>query len=315
MKIIDVRWETPEEKQKRINYYSEKNAQKDEASLIYCTNNLNKIISDYEIFKTNYKESKLKEQEDYYNKSLESYNNKIENAKKTELIIQNIQAGELYLCKCGGKLRYIDNFNFVGCVNYKDKSKEHNTINFPNWSIINDYKPKKYEIEYSKKHLELFRNQFNIPDFVKLSILYNFLKSNNVEILGDLSLDFYNNSRNSNLNSNNEEKIILQILKNKFKKVYHQQGIKFKTNLDFGYKTKVPDFIAVNDDCIYLFEAKKSISNIDSSQLFLYNLLLQHILDNKKQHKNIKCYFIIFDPNFNQEHYKNCLTIEKLNNL
>ena len=314
MKIIDARWETPEEKQNRLNYFKEKNSQKDQASLIYCTNNLNKIISDYEIFKNNYMDAKLKEQEDYFNKQVDYKNARIKEAKHIEEVIQNVQAGQSYLCQCGGKLRYIENYNFVGCINYKDNSKKHTSINYPNWEYINNLNPKKYDIEYSTMHLSLFRDQFDIPPFVKVSILHNFLKANNVKILGDLDIDFYK-ARNSSLNSSNEEKIILQILKNKFKQVYHQQGIKYKTNLDFYHKVKIPDYIAINDDSIYLFEAKKTIGNIDTAQLYLYELLLKHMLGNKNIDKIVKCYFIIFDPEFNQEMYNDCLTISKLQDL
>lgn len=314
MKIITARWETTQEKLERIKYFKSKADLKTESSLIYCSNNLEKLSNDYNKFKDEYLiELENKAEQDY----IDSFNRNNElkiYSKKCEDILNEIRNGITHKCVCGSKLRFIETYNFAGCVNFKDKSVKHTSINYPDWNRLNSFIPIKYDIEISKKHLEYFKKRYNLPDYIKLSILYNALKCNNVTILGDLDINFYNNGRNSALNSKNEEELLNRILNEKFKNINYQQGIKYKLDSDHIFKTKIPDYICINDNYIYVFDAKKSIENIDYSQLDLYHNLVGFIAKDKNINKQIKSYFIIFDPNFDSNDNR-CLTVNSLKTI
>lgn len=302
MKIISARFETTEEKQKRLEYLSNKNKLNQDYSISYCSKNSNKIVELYEEFKIKYKSEK----------QIEANNKKImalDNAKKSELIFNEVKNGIRHICQCGGFLRYIDYYNFIGCTNFKNKNIKHDSYNLPNWEELNK---RDYTTEIGEKHLDIFKDRY-FDKNIKLSLIYKTLKSNNVKFLSDINENRFNRLTTENRNSNIEEKIIREILTEKFNKINYQQAIKYKLENDHNYSLKIPDYICQDEKYIYVFEAKKNIINVDYSQLNFYVDLLNFIKLEKNINKEVRSFFIIFEP-FNGN-INNCLTIQNLKSL
>lgn len=317
VKITDARWETSTEKQQRIDYFAKKQNNSKEYSVIYCNQFNDKLVKWYNEFKVDYTNELILKEEKTYQQRLKSFIDYKKSCREKDKIIDDIRYNNAeYLCECGNKLKYVENFNFVGCTNYRDKSKHHSYINYTDWEKLNQQELNitVNPVEYSKNHLDLFRVRYDIPKNVKMSVIYKTLKSNGVEFLCDINESRFNIGRNASNNSNLEEILIKEILENKFEKVSYQPGIKYKTESSLNWQVKIPDYICQNSESIFVFDAKKNIDNIDIDQLKFYHELVDFIRFKHGINKQVKSYFIVFDP-LNTDKISNCLTINKLKSL
>lgn len=301
MKITDARWETPQEKQKRESFIK---FDKKKESIEWCSENYQKLIKWHEEFSHTYPE-KLRERE----KMLRD--DRALQVAENNAVFEEIKSGAVvHYCVCGGKLRYITNYNFCGCENYKNKATYHRTVNLQEFDAdipIN--------ITISKLYLTEFKKKYKIPH-IMTSIIHKTLVAHSVELLCEIDPESFNTGRNSSVNSRDEENLILPILKSKFTEVYHQQGIMVYDGI--RWKCRIPDYICINDESIIVFDAKKALSNIDTKQLAEYHEAVAIIAQKSGKEQVVKSYFIIF----NQENNTNevlvnhkCFNITMLRSL
>lgn len=307
MNITNVRWESTKSLNYKINYRKEKQKSNNEFSINYCSENIKQLIDWYENFEFLYQEQK-------YIEACKNLQQRKINAINTEKIINDVINGKNHLCTCGSKLRYIENYNFVGCTNYKNKSIKHDSYNYPNWELINSNNNINTEdFKLTGDHLSNYKLFFNIPKEVKTSVIFKFLKANNVKFHVEINESKFNLLPQEKRNSSNEELIIKNILEQKYKKVNYQSGIEYQLDNIEKWNSCIPDFICQNDTEIVVFEVKKSIENVYYNQLDLYHNLIDILKTKSNINKVVKSYFIIFTPFTGG--YNKCLTINNLKNL
>jgi hypothetical protein len=179
-------------------------------------------------------------------------------------------------CNCQGNLIYIDRFNLISCDNYKD-------INFNHFKM---YKPVSYntfelekcveDFEISKNYLSLITRQ--LPVKIKASDLYEFLILNNVKLhRDDIDRDYFQVGKVNGDISRKREDLINAILSGRFEKVWKQLPITYQNSNENFIRFAIPDFIVTNNGRVHLFEQKKTIDNLDLSQIDLYVSLLKKI--------------------------------------
>ncbi len=179
-------------------------------------------------------------------------------------------------CNCQGNLIYIDRFNLISCDNYRD-------INFNHFKM---YKPVSYntfelekcveDFEISKNYLSLITRQ--LPVKIKASDLYEFLILNNVKLhRDDIDRDYFQVGKVNGDISRKREDLINAILSERFEKVWKQLPITYQNNNENFIRFAIPDFIVTNNGRVHLFEQKKTIDNLELSQIDLYVSLLKKI--------------------------------------
>lgn len=301
MVIIDARWETPEEKQKRTAFYA--NWNRKEESIKWCTENAQQLIKWHEEFAIEYPKK-------LYDKEVDARENNIIRVNENNKIFEEIKNGIIHYCRCGGKMRYIQSYDFCGCENYKNKIIRHDNYN------IKTYNPDTpITITIGKSYLTEFKRRYKISAMA--SIVYKTLKAHGVKLLNeDLDESFYNSGRNASFESRSEESMILNILEKKFEKCIYQQGIKIYCGRK--WHLVIPDYICINDNFIYVFDAKKSLQNRDEERLLTYHKAVEIIAKKSDIHKGIESAFIIYDAG----HYTDdellaygCYTVNTLQDL
>ena len=239
-----------------------------------------RFFDEYYLHKKNIYLKRLEESIILYHERLSSYNHRKEN---------------LDLCPCGSKERIYsyNDYEFIGCPNYKDLNYNHTKI-YPPWN------PEKNndsidEIEHYKpgpQYLSVLKKFYNLPKELKSSILSEFLKMNNIPLLSDVDKIVRVASDASSL-SKNRENLVRPILENCFDKVYYQKMIKAK----YKYNSKttfIPDFICVKDDAIYLIEQKKNIDNVNMDQINQYMELISFMINKSEKNYHLK-YLIVLE--------------------
>jgi ssDNA-binding Zn-finger/Zn-ribbon topoisomerase 1 len=298
MEIIDARWETSEEKEIRFSKF--KNVNKKNLSLNWCETNTQYLIDKYNSFINVYIDL-------LFEKKLTSIQKHNESLESNNEFIESVKSGETHLCQCGSKLRYITYYNFVGCSNYNDLSFKHDTYKVK----LKFTEPAKENLEIPKTYLLEFRKYAKIPDYVQESIIYKTLLMNDCKIIANIDSSKYNIAPIASKDSKIEEGIILNKLKSKYKSVLVQQGIKVYDG--FNWFTKIPDYICFsNPQEIFVYDAKKAIRNIDTTQLNIYVDAIRLI---SKDSASVTGYFIIADREDYTNEYLlnyNCFTITML---
>lgn len=282
MKIIDARWETPQEKQKRESFYTFDNKK---ASIDWCAENYQKLIAWHEEFR-HYYPHKLREKE------IQKREDRALKVQENNAVFEDIKNNrQTHYCICGGKLRYITNYNFCGCENYKNKATDHRTVNLQGFDSDIPI-----QITIPKMYLTEFKRKYKIPQ-IMTSIIYKTLVSHGIELLCEIDPESYNTGRNSLVNSKDEERLILPILQSKFQKVYHQTGIYIYDGIK--WKLRIPDYICMDDERVIIFDAKKSLSNINTKQLAEYHEGVAIIAQKSGMVQTVHSYFIIFNQEDN----------------
>lgn len=300
MTIIDARWETPQEKQKRETFH--KSFDRKQESIKWCNENVERLIKWHSEFSIEYPD-KLKDRE------LQRREDRAIQIQENNRVFEEIKSGVEHFCPCGGKIRYIQSFNFCGCENYKNKLIYHKTYN------LMEYDPETpLNIEIGKMYLTEFKKKYRISAMT--SIIYKTLKANGVELLCHIEDDYFQVARNASLDSSTEEAIIMETLNSKFSKVYHQQGMVLFDGKK--YFTRIPDYICIGDQFIYVIDAKKALRNIDERQLQEYHDGVQLIGRKAGMRQQVISFFILFDYEGltnNQLKEANCYNIQMLHGL
>jgi hypothetical protein len=193
-------------------------------------------------------------------------------------------------CVCKGNLRHIkrDDYEFIGCENYREQGFEHYKIYPPNMPIP---PVDETDLELNTAYLFKLKQLYGFPQELKESILYEYLILNKIETLVDLSQKF-TMLPNIKGKSDKRERILKPMLDNIFEKVYHQKYIMIK---EFGQRQKLarPDFICMKKDFCYVIEQKKNFDSIRESQLRTYIAAVSLMIQKANKPYKVKGLFLL----------------------
>lgn len=267
MEIIEYcRWASKEEMDSFNQYKHKKNTDKDNFTREWLVENGERFIQLHRNFEEDYHEHKILKEQERYILSVQKYNQSVST-------YEDYKNGN-YKCICKGNIRLVKGYNyeFIGCDNYQEEGFNHFKMSYP-------YTPKKYNVtkeEFSTSYLFKLKIFYNLPALLKESLLTEYLIMSGEDLYADL-ISRFNLTRSVKQKSNSRERIIKEILKNKFEKVSHQQGIKIKFT---GEKERliIPDFICIKNNNCYLIEQKKNIDNVNNYQTEIYFNALSYLI-------------------------------------
>jgi hypothetical protein len=235
----------------------------------WLANNKDHFLKCYDDFPNDYRQDKL-------NKAQRQYEDKI-------LIYEE---AKYMKCVCGYDNQVITgpDWEFIGCKNYRDNSYYHTKI----------YKPhlpsnKNMNIEMSSIFMDHLKILNNLPNALKVSILYDFVKMNNRELY---AVDLRTIAK-SKTDSERREEMVKEILMTKFNKVNSQKHIYYKLENSSKETYCIPDFICSNNNSIYIIEQKKGAGNINTQQTELYKACVEYICKVHKITLPIKIAYIV----------------------
>lgn len=283
---------------------------KRERSLKYCVDNKEKILDYhdqwYGIGITKAYKSELL----WWNKS-NNESNSINN------LINDVRNNIEHHCCCGGKLRWVEGHNFVGCSNYRTGSFGHDTYNYRNLIEIVSQEKFAETYDFPKMYLNELRHYFGISDVVQSKVLAEFLfvVNNEKPLSSEFSMDQFDGYQKTKGKSIKQELEIKLILEKKFTKVLPQPHIQYYTK--DGRFVKIPDFICSNNDHVYVFDAKISSESSNIHQLNEYHEIVLALMDRLGIKKPIKSFQIFYSDTNLSDTEKNInrgLTLTDLQN-
>lgn len=283
-----------------------KGSEKKQLSSDYCARNINDLIQKHKDFYDLHIGLKY----DKYALGIESYN--IIRADKNQ-IFDDVKNGIPNYCTCGSNLKYISNFNFVGCSNYHDKRENHININYQNLQEIDSYFEFKSNFEFSNSYINDFKTYYNL-NFLMSSIIYEFL----FEVYGqkcyseNLSYNNYQTGVNSAKQSKKEELVVKSICNNVFENVKDQ--VHFQYYIDNKYFVKIPDLICSKNNIVYVFDVKKNNSITDILKLDLYQNIVKEYLKTKNDKREVKSFHICYDKDSFDDKNTRTITLNTLRN-
>ena len=263
-----VRWFTKDDYDqlnKVINFHKDKN--NPESQLSWLQKNASEVIGLNEMYYIS--EFERQKEEGILKCQIKKEQNKI---------IDAVKNGELVNCSCGSNLKWVENYNFVGCTNYRDLSKEHNhPKNYSDFADDSKFLDSEFEPSMSSNYLsiicKIIKQEHNIK--IQANNLFEFYVLNNVKIYNDdISRDKFFILRESSALSKKREILIKNILEENNIRFGYQKNIMYKIkNERQGHK--IPDFVAVINGVYTIIEQKKTIDNIADSQVEFYKELIQ----------------------------------------
>lgn len=277
MIIQDARWETPQEKQRRSEFHASFNRKED--SIKWCDENYEKLIKWHNEFSIDYP-NKLKERE------VQRRESRIIEINDNNRIFEEIKNGVAHYCPCGGQIRYVQSHDFCGCERWQNKLIFHKSYNLmyydPDTPMV---------IEIGKNYLNEFKRKYAIP--AMSSIVFKTLRAHGVELLCEINEDYFNVGRNASYQSKTEEAMVLEILTKKFPKCVPQQGVKIFDGKK--WHLRIPDYICMGNEVIYVFDAKLAMRNTNDAQLKEYHVAVEIIAEKQKMPQRVASYFILYD--------------------
>jgi ssDNA-binding Zn-finger/Zn-ribbon topoisomerase 1 len=291
MNIEYARFSTIDEINNRKAFIEKQNNDKT-LGLKWLSDNNDYVINSHELYLEQYNNTE-------YLKYTENINIRYNLALIHYGLYKSLLAGNIHKCQCGGNLRIVNGYNFIGCENYKAITK-HDTYNQfekpekiilekKEWIVKNDIKP-------NQQYLSKFKELFNIPNTVKVTDLILFFQNNNIALHNnEISLDKLMAVRNTKAISDKQEEYIKHLLKQKFDNVLYQQQITYKLENE-KEKYCIPDYIcgSKNNELVLILDLKKSPDNSNVNQLNRYHKLLEYIFrDRNKIIKSYQLFFIV----------------------
>jgi hypothetical protein len=266
-----VRWFTKDDYDllnKVINFNKDKN--NTESQLSWLQKNASEVIGLNEMYYTS--ELERQKQEGILRCQTKKANNKI---------IDDVKNGEIVKCSCGSNLKWVENYNFVGCSNYRDLSTEHNHPKNYNTSEFyiddSDYVNPNFKPKICSSYLsiicKIIKKEHNFK--IQANNLFEFYILNDVKIYNnDISRDKFFILRESSALSKKREILIKNILEEHNIRFGYQKNIMYKIKGE-RQGHKIPDFVAVINGVYTIIEQKKNIDNINDSQVEFYKELIQ----------------------------------------
>lgn len=201
-------------------------------------------------------------------------------------------------CTCGRKPEWVDSYGFWGCPNHHDKTIQHVNyigLGFEYEDAILDADRRTY-FNYST-WITTLKHKLELPKSVKTHSLYEFIcKDLGLTCMseffsGDSIIDKLNNFKESTKRGVYFEKEFMKIVSSMHNRIHYQQAIKYQYE-SREFKFAIPDFIAVDDDSITIYECKINEDLTDDRQKFLYESLVRFIMDEKKIDKNLFFHYV-----------------------
>lgn len=249
-----------------------------------------------------YLESKKTEIMNAYHDLLDKYQLIFDSQKKERLL--KITAYRDGKCTCGATPVFREGLNFWGCPNYRDKSKIHyNYVGYDySYEEINQIVDLETYYNYST-WVTTLKHSLSLPKSIKTHSLYKFIMDNDGVCLSEMFAgesveNKLNNYRESSKRGVYFEHEFKEIAEKKHKKVYYQHAIKYQY-WSREYKFAIPDFIAIDDDTITIYECKINSDLIDDRQRALYMDLVSFIMKEKNINKELLFYYVYKDENDN----------------
>lgn len=203
---------------------------------------------------------------------------KCKDRQEKNKIIDSVKNGEIVKCSCGSNLRWVKNYNFVGCTNYQDTSKEHNyPKNYSEHTDVSKYTDSDFVPVISPQYLSIICKNIKQEHNIKIQAnnLYEFYILNNVKIYNnEITRDKFFSLRESAALSKKREILIKNILEENNIRFGYQKNIMYKIKNQIQ-GIKIPDFVAVIKGAYTIIEQKKNIANIDDFQVDFYKELIQ----------------------------------------
>jgi hypothetical protein len=309
MEIISARLVSEQERKQRREYFKNTYGDKHQMSKKWVTQNIDRIKTDH----ANYDDVMLAE--NYYkleerrklnlqrvyekNKEIEKHNAEMERK------IDEYKKGMSVICGCerNGLMRYIEEYNFLGCCDYKKEGCARETINYKypypedEHLVETDYEQAYAEYEYKKTYLSSMKKYYKYPKYVKVSDIYRLLKLENIPLYNEEINDkTFSIGPQVSMQSRQEEEMLYGKMTHLLKglKIMYQPEIAYKTNVDDIEHFARPDYIVYNTEKIIILEAKKDIWNCDVNKLEFYHNLVDCI-PKKNSNVDIFSFHLIFD--------------------
>lgn len=282
MNIKFARFASEEETKKIRSLYRTKDDDKKQFTNEWLASNKEYFLECYDNFPNDYRQHKLKKAQQEYEDKIMIY----EEAKYMK-------------CVCGYDNQVITgpDWEFIGCKNYRDNSYYHTKIYKPHLPSNNNM-----NMEMSSIFMDHLKMLYQLPNALKVSILYDFVKMNNRELYA------IDNRMIAKLKTDSErrEEMVKEILMNKFNQLAAQKYIYYLLENTSKPKYCIPDFICRNNNSIYIIEQKKGAGNINLQQTELYKDCVEYICKVHKITLPIKIAYIV---EFEDEYINKDLTI------
>lgn len=252
----------------------------------------------------------------YYNLEMEM----IDGYDEKERHIDNLE--ELYNnkeCFCGERMRFIKGQygDFWGCPNYKDQTIEH--VKYDSnyeFRLMNRRSWNKIKIDHHwctdiLKRLKLHTR-------IRAIHLMRFFIENDVEDLREKygyksTMDILGNIAHTSKRAKDQEKRVFDLLSNTFDNVVSQQGISFREKGSYKKQYRFIDFIASNDDFLFVIEVKLNAHSIDLEQISEYWELMSDIVRPKERPNRFRTMATVFIVD--GESTDNTVSFDELKNL
>lgn len=205
------------------------------------------------------------------------YHERIIKNRQTEIELYNRkkECKQKKICLCGQKMRYVREFDFWGCPDYKNNSKQH--ISFKNET--------EFYVGYFRVPLNWVTEiilSCNLKGIVNAKEVFEFFLQSGLK---DLRVEYGKSATTNSLytlekakkNSKQQERAAELHLASKFPKVKAQQCIVYA--LECYPKTFcIPDFICGNEQIVCVADAKLAPMYIDDDKMDLYTALVEYII-------------------------------------
>jgi hypothetical protein len=248
------------------------------------------------------------------------YENQIINEYKEKLkdILEYKNLWDTKTCVCGKSMRFIMDYNFWGCPDFKNKSNNHITFKSNEDETI-DYRLKKVKVRLNHNWCSDILKITDLKSKIKAKELVNFYESEGLEDLRSkygykATVESISSFKIANEQSKIEELKTKKFLESFFDKINYQIYVRFKTKND-NEKIRIIDLIVSDYALVYLIEIKRHNIYIDQDQLNLYFDLIKYLMNKKKDKRILKSLFIVHDFFESKYNYNNCVLFENIQNL
>lgn len=279
--IMYAKWAHPSELLSFIKSIKEKNEKNYQKNILYLEKRKDEILKTFDVVEQKYK--------DEYQSQIDriaSYHN------------ANFQGN----CTCGSDVRYIEQYGFYGCTNYRDKSVYHHNFVGKDEAYIRQYTDREPYINTNQWVNEI-RSFAGIDKSVSTANVFEFLIKNGKH---DISLQYNNRPTEDIVNRfkgakkrsvDFEEQARLHLLSlHPNDKITPQQAIKYKY-FDEQEKFAICDFIVTTDDKVIIYEAKLDFVYTDEVQKEKYIELVSYLIESKSLNFELEFRYIVKSPN------------------
>lgn len=203
-------------------------------------------------------------------------------------------------CACGSDLIYIESHNFWGCKNYLNKDVYHFNFRGGASHHLSNYLDKPFDVSVGQ-WVSTIKHMSGLPNTMKISAIFKFLIDNGfcdlaMKYCNESTIEKVNNYRGAFKKGTDFELEAKDMLLKMHKNLYYQQPIKYQYH-ERQQMYAIPDFIAVEDDRVVIYECKYSEDLIDDMQKDLYIRIISFIMNQKNMSEKELSFKYIFHEN------------------